>query len=56
LFGQRSSWSEPYRYCKGAQETGESSSRMFASAQALSGESLRLKSEVEKFLDGVRAA
>jgi methyl-accepting chemotaxis protein len=41
---------------KGAQETGESSSRMFASAQALSGESLRLKSEVEKFLDGVRAA
>src|SRR5215813_4103622 len=41
---------------KGAQETGETSSRMFASAQALSGESLRLKSEVEKFLDGVRAA
>ncbi len=41
---------------KGAQETGETSSRMFASAQALSGESLRLKAEVEKFLDGVRAA
>jgi methyl-accepting chemotaxis protein len=29
---------------------------MFASAQTLSGESLRLKAEVEKFLDGVRAA
>ena len=41
---------------KGAHETGETSSRMFASAQALSGESLRLKAEVEKFLDGVRAA
>jgi len=41
---------------QGATETGETSSRMFASAQALSGESLRLKAEVEKFLDGVRAA
>ncbi|GLR84682.1 methyl-accepting chemotaxis protein [Bradyrhizobium iriomotense] len=41
---------------KGANETGETSSRMFASAQALSGESLNLKSEVEKFLDRVRAA
>jgi methyl-accepting chemotaxis protein len=41
---------------KGAHETGETSSRMFASAQSLSGESLRLKAEVEKFLDGVRAA
>ncbi len=41
---------------KGASETGETSSRMFASAQALSGESLHLKAEVEKFLDGVRAA
>jgi hypothetical protein len=29
---------------------------MLASAQALSGESLRLRDEVEKFLDGVRAA
>ena len=29
---------------------------MFASAQALSGESLQLKAEVEKFLDRVRAA
>jgi methyl-accepting chemotaxis protein len=41
---------------KGARETGETSSWMFASAQALSGESLHLKAEVEKFLDGVRAA
>ncbi|MGY8666316.1 Cache 3/Cache 2 fusion domain-containing protein [Bradyrhizobium sp. UFLA05-109] len=41
---------------KGANETGETSSRMFASAQALSGESLNLKAEVEKFLDRVRAA
>ncbi len=41
---------------QGATETGETSSRMFASAQALSGESLRLKAEVEKFLDGVQAA
>ncbi len=41
---------------RGAGETGESSNRMFASAQALSGESLRLKAEVQKFLDGMRAA
>lgn len=41
---------------KGASETGETSSRMLASAQALSSESLHLKAEVEKFLDGVRAA
>jgi methyl-accepting chemotaxis protein len=41
---------------QGATETGETSSRMFASAQALSSESLQLKAEVEKFLDGVRAA
>ena len=40
----------------GASETGETSTRMLASAQALSGESLRLRDEVEKFLDGVRAA
>ncbi|QPF94487.1 methyl-accepting chemotaxis protein [Bradyrhizobium commune] len=41
---------------KGASETGETSSRMFASAQALSGESLHLKAEVDSFLDRVRAA
>ena len=38
---------------RGAEETGETSGRMFASAQALSSESLHLKAEVEKFLDGV---
>jgi methyl-accepting chemotaxis protein len=41
---------------QGAGETGETSNRMFASAQAMSGESLHLKAEVEKFLDRVRAA
>ncbi|CCD98549.1 Cache 3/Cache 2 fusion domain-containing protein [Bradyrhizobium sp. STM 3809] len=41
---------------RGAGETGESSNRMFTSAQALSSESLRLKAEVQKFLDGMRAA
>jgi len=41
---------------QGADETGETSNRMFASAQTLSGESLHLKAEVEKFLDRVRAA
>jgi len=41
---------------KGAGETGETSSRMFASAQALSGESLHLKAEVDGFLDRVHAA
>jgi methyl-accepting chemotaxis protein len=41
---------------RGAEETGESSGRMLGSAQALSAESLRLKTEVGKFLDGMRAA
>ncbi|RXT45064.1 methyl-accepting chemotaxis protein [Bradyrhizobium betae] len=41
---------------EGASETGETSSRMFASAQALSGESLHLKAEVDSFLDRVHAA
>ncbi|WP_256808321.1 methyl-accepting chemotaxis protein [Bradyrhizobium sp. Bra64] len=41
---------------EGANETGETSSRMFASAQALSGESLHLKAEVEGFLERVHAA
>ncbi|MET4221361.1 methyl-accepting chemotaxis protein [Bradyrhizobium sp. LB7.2] len=39
-----------------ANETGETSSRMFAAAQALSGESLHLKAEVDGFLDRVHAA
>jgi methyl-accepting chemotaxis protein len=41
---------------RGADETGESSNRMFTSAKALSAESLRLKAEVEKFLNDMRAA
>ncbi|MFO1108285.1 MAG: methyl-accepting chemotaxis protein [Bradyrhizobium sp.] len=41
---------------RGAGETGETSSRMFEAARALSGESLHLKAEVDKFLSGVRAA
>jgi methyl-accepting chemotaxis protein len=41
---------------QGADETGESSNRMFSSAKALSAESLRLKAEVDKFLDSMRAA
>ena len=41
---------------QGANETGETSRRMFASAQNLSSESLHLKAEVEKVLDRVRAA
>jgi methyl-accepting chemotaxis protein len=41
---------------RGAGETGESSNRMLGSAQALSTESLRLKAEVGKFLEGMRAA
>jgi methyl-accepting chemotaxis protein len=41
---------------RGAEETGESSNRMLGSAKALSAESLRLKAEVEKFLDEMRAA
>jgi methyl-accepting chemotaxis protein len=41
---------------QGADEPGETSSRMLASAQNLSSASLHLKAEVEKFLDRVRAA
>jgi methyl-accepting chemotaxis protein len=41
---------------RGADETGESSNRMFTSAKALSAESFRLKAEVEKFLNDMRAA
>jgi methyl-accepting chemotaxis protein len=41
---------------RGAGETGATSTRMFEAAQALSGESLHLKAEVDKFLSGVRAA
>jgi len=41
---------------QGASATGETSGQMLESARALSGESLHLKSEVENFLEGVRAA
>ena len=41
---------------RGAGETGDNSDRMFTSAKALSAESLRLKAEVDKFLDRMRAA
>lgn len=41
---------------RGASETGSASSQLLASAQQLSGESNRLKIEVEKFLATVRAA
>jgi methyl-accepting chemotaxis protein len=41
---------------KGARETGSASAKVLASARSLSGESNRLKLEVGKFLDSVRAA
>ena len=41
---------------QGATETGSASSQVLASAQTLSNDSARLKTEVEKFLSTVRAA
>jgi len=41
---------------RGTSETGSASSQLLAAAQSLSGDSNRLRSEVEKFLDTVRAA
>ena len=41
---------------KGARQTGSASAQVLSSAQSLSGESNRLKLEVGKFLDTVRAA
>jgi len=41
---------------RGASETGSASSQVLSAAQSLSGESARLKREVGKFLDSVRAA
>jgi len=41
---------------RGASETGSASSKVLSSAQSLSLESTRLKVEVGKFLDTVRAA
>ncbi|SHL35006.1 Methyl-accepting chemotaxis protein [Bradyrhizobium lablabi] len=41
---------------RGASETGTASSQVLSAAQLLSGDSNRLKLEVDKFLDSVRAA
>jgi len=41
---------------RGASETGSASTQVLSSAQSLSGESNRLKTEVERFLATVRAA
>jgi methyl-accepting chemotaxis protein len=41
---------------RGASETGSASSQVLAAAQSLSGDSNRLKREVGRFLDSVRAA
>ena len=41
---------------RGAGETGSASAQVFSSAQSLSSESARLKTEVRKFLETVRAA
>jgi methyl-accepting chemotaxis protein len=41
---------------RGAGETGAASSQVLSAAQSLSGDSHRLKLEVGKFLDSVRAA
>jgi hypothetical protein len=41
---------------RGVSETGSASSQVLSAAQSLSGESNRLKPEVGKFLDTVRAA
>jgi methyl-accepting chemotaxis protein len=41
---------------RGASETGSASSQVLSAAQMLSGDSSRLKVEVSKFLDSVRAA
>jgi methyl-accepting chemotaxis protein len=41
---------------RGASETGTASTQVLSAAQSLSGDSNRLKLEVEKFLDSVRAA
>ena len=41
---------------QGANETGSASSQVLLAVQSLSSDSKRLKLEVEKFLDSVRAA
>jgi methyl-accepting chemotaxis protein len=41
---------------RGASETGSASMQLLSPAQTLSGDSQRLRQEVTKFLDSVRAA
>jgi methyl-accepting chemotaxis protein len=41
---------------RGASDTGLASSQVFSAAQALSGESLRLKADLAAFLNSLRAA
>jgi methyl-accepting chemotaxis protein len=41
---------------RGATETGSASSQVLSAAKSLSADSGRLRHEVEKFLDNVRAA
>jgi methyl-accepting chemotaxis protein len=41
---------------RGASETGSASAQVFSAAQSLATDSGRLKDEVSKFLDSVRAA
>jgi methyl-accepting chemotaxis protein len=41
---------------RGAGETGQASTHVLSAAQSLSGDSNRLKIEVDKFLNSVRAA
>ena len=41
---------------QGSSQTGTASSQVLSAAQSLSSESGRLKTEMEKFLDKVRAA
>jgi methyl-accepting chemotaxis protein len=41
---------------RGATETGSASTQVLAAAQSLSSDSTRLKDEVSKFLNAVRAA
>jgi methyl-accepting chemotaxis protein len=41
---------------RGASDTGSASSQVLSAAQSLSGDSARLRQEVDKFLSSVRAA
>ncbi|CCE03775.1 putative sensory transducer protein (fragment) [Bradyrhizobium sp. STM 3809] len=41
---------------RGANETGDTSSQVLSAARQLSGDSQRLKQEVSRFLQSVRAA